>query len=68
MYVVGEEGPELFTPTSAGRITPAGQTAAMLAGGSTETVQHFTANMTVTGAGVAKDAVTELRKLALQVA
>lgn len=29
-YIVGEEGPELFTPDDAGTITPAGETAALL--------------------------------------
>lgn len=32
--VVGERGPELFTPESAGTITPAGETAALLRGAS----------------------------------
>jgi hypothetical protein len=31
-YLVGEEGPELFTPRGAGTIVPAGRTAAMLGG------------------------------------
>ena len=32
-FIVGEDGPELFTTPSAGRIVPAGETAAMLAEG-----------------------------------
>lgn len=31
-FLVGEQGPELFTPPSAGRIVPAGETAAILSG------------------------------------
>lgn len=31
-YLVGEEGPELFTPRQSGAITPAGETAAILQG------------------------------------
>lgn len=32
-YLVGEEGQEIFTPSTAGTITPAGETAAALGGG-----------------------------------
>lgn len=32
-YLVGEEGPEMFVPRTAGTIIPAGQTAALAAGG-----------------------------------
>ena len=35
-YLVGEKGPELFTPSSSGNITPAAQTAKMMGGGSSE--------------------------------
>lgn len=38
-YPVGEHGPELFTPTSAGKITPAGETAAQFAGGAQQQPQ-----------------------------
>lgn len=41
---VGEEGPELFVPDTAGTIIPAGQTAAMLSGGD-QVVVHQTFNI-----------------------
>lgn len=39
-YLVGEEGPELFTSATSGRIVPAGQTAQMMGGGGGQTVNH----------------------------
>jgi hypothetical protein len=42
-YVVGEQGPEMFVPRSAGTILPAGQTAKMRQG-STTTNNYFTIN------------------------
>ena len=41
-YLVGEQGPEMFVPSTAGRIVPAGRTAAMLAGGMGGFTQHNT--------------------------
>lgn len=37
-YLVGEEGPELYTPEGAGDITPAGETAALMRGGGSPVV------------------------------
>ena len=37
-FLVGEEGPEIFTPPSSGNIVPAGETAAMLGQGGGQTV------------------------------
>lgn len=41
-YLVGEQGPEMFVPRTAGRVIPAGMTAAMLGGGGGGFTQHNT--------------------------
>jgi hypothetical protein len=41
MYVVGEEGPELFSPAVAGAIIPAGPTAQALSSGGGITIQSY---------------------------
>jgi hypothetical protein len=66
-YIVGENGPELFTPTSSGYISPTSLRAgsSSTAGGIVE--QHFHVNVTTTGLGtdspkLQRDLVAALRK------
>jgi TP901 family phage tail tape measure protein len=55
-YLVGEEGPELFTPRSAGNVIPAGQTAAMMnGGGQRETVVNVPPAQPVVNTYVVED-------------
>lgn len=57
--IVGERGPELFIPKSAGTVIPAGQTQAMLSGGSGQTVIHHHWNLSM---GVTQTVQAEIQK------
>jgi hypothetical protein len=46
-YLVGEQGPELFTPSSSGNITPAAQTAKMMGGGGSSEMAEIHVHVTL---------------------
>lgn len=46
-YMVGEAGPELFTPSAAGQITPAGKTAELVGSGAHSVVNNFSGPVTM---------------------
>jgi len=64
-YLVGEEGPELFTPRTAGRILPADVTAAQRGMGTADRPLVITNNMTIQGKVDRRSAQQVARETAL---
>jgi phage-related minor tail protein len=60
-YLVGEQGPELFTPSSSGNISTAGETAGMMGGWTINGGIHIHANSEAEGQAGMRGALAAAR-------